>query len=670
MGPAAVQRGVPALEPRAYAVCSGAGRVAAIDTAAHAVIGEVAVGDEPMLAALSPDHATLLVTNANSRDVAVIDTAALTVARTVAVADGAAGCAFSPDGARAYVANEHDHTVSVLDARSWRELGRAAVGRTPCELVVMPGGREVVVSNEASSTVGILDGLTGEQRRFVVTPEGPIGLALSPDASALLIGCYGSNHVFCLETARWTIRWRAAVGGNHVGLCFTPDGRRALVTNADGDTISVLDLETRREVSRVRVGPGPATVAVLPGQDRLAYVTIRGADSVAVVDLAEERVVRSIQVGASPLGLCVGAGPAARDVPPSRRHVGPASRSDARGEPGKSFPGAVPSANSFNFERVEDLVTAALLPGFTPDPRPGRCAALGLELRGPAVRSVLLVEPGGAALHRTPTADFSDEAIAAVKLELEQLYLDVTPERGDEPLFPNGVRRLRLHAACRGCPDRDRCCRAFATDEGEGENPFRREESWIRAELSRVRGRLLDVGCGELPYREELRRLIEAGQVEYVGLDPDEAALERLRAVWGFPGELRRGEIEGFDADAARGAFDYVLAFRSLNHFRDVELAFRVITTVLRPGGQLLLCDSPVFALLRTHAQVEGADRRAGGVHEHFRSWTSHQAVELLRRFPLRLNLHRPVTAETANQWTLKYLRRPDAPSPRRGGRG
>lgn len=660
---------VPATPSRAYAVCSGAGRVTAIDTAAHEAIGEVAVGDEPMLAALSPDGATLLVTNANSRDVTVIDTATLTATRTVAVGDGAAGCAFSPDGSRAYVANEHDHSVSVLDARSWQEIGRAAVGRTPCEIVVIPGGRELAVSNEASSTVGVLDGLTGEQRRFVVTPEGPIGLALTPDASTLLVGCYGSNHVFCLETARWTIRWRAAVGGNHVGLCATPDGRRALVTNADGDTISVLDLETRREVSRVRVGPGPATVAMLPGQDRLAYVTIRGADSVSVVDLTEERVVGSIRVGASPLGLCIGTGGPTRAVRPPRRDVRPASRRDARVEPRNlvRFPGEAvksgPSANSFNFELVE--TPPVRLPGFTPTPHGGGCTAFGLELRGPAVRSVLLVEPGGAALYRTPTADFSDEAIAAVKLEVEQLYLDVTPEGGDEPLFPSNVRRLRLHPECRGCADRGRCCCAVVPDEGE--NPFRREESWIRAELSRVRGRVLDVGCGELPYREELQRLIEAGQVEYVGLDPDAGALERLRAVWGFRGDLRRGEIESFDAE--RGAFDYVLAFRSLNHFRDVELAFSVISRVLRPGGQLLICDSPVFALLRTHAQVERADRRAGGVHEHYRSWTSHEAMELLRRFPLRLNLHRPVTAETANQWALKYLRRPDGAA-RRGARG
>jgi SAM-dependent methyltransferase len=433
---------------------------------------------------------------------------------------------------------------------------------------------------------------------------------------------------------------------------------------------------------------GPAAAAVAGALRRAGEL---GADVVATWEgfapctlpdsLAHLRD-ETLRWGAPLLGPAEAATAVPREAPGDRRRP-PACLDCAHGDRCPGAPAALveregeaalrpargaPRANSFNYELQRTL------PGVTP--RRAACPVPGLDLPGGGnspVRSVLLVEPGGAgsALYHTPTADFGDEAIAAVKLELEQLYLDVGQGAGPDD-FTRGVRRLRLHPECRGCADRAGCPRAVTGDglaepgPGVEENPFRREESWIRAELSRVQGRVLDVGCGELLYREELRRPIEAGRVEYLGLDPDEGALERLRSS-GFPGAVRVGEIETFEPEP--GAFDYVIAFRSLNHFRDVELAFRVITRALRPGGQLLLCDSPVFALLRTRAQVDLADRRAAGVREHFRNWTSYQVMELLRRFPLRLNLHRPVTAETANQWSLKYIREPD-PGPRWAARG
>lgn len=301
-------------------------------------------------------------------------------------------------------------------------------------------------------------------------------------------------------------------------------------------------------------------------------------------------------------------------------------------------------ANSFNYELEQRL------DGFHLEA--GRCSAMSLALPIGALRSMFFDDARGVSLYTTPTADFTDAQIGVVKDELEQLYLDQSTGAALDD-FTTSVRRLRRHRECRECPDRRRCPTAFIADD---EAPFLREERWLRKEVSRLRGRVLDVGCGELLYREELDQLIAEGAVEYCGLDPDEETLEKL-ASSGFKGTLLQGEIEDFQAEAS--AFDYVLAFRSLNHFRDVARAFSVVTSVLREQGQLLLCDSPPFGMVRTREQVRFADTYARHGHEHFRNWTSHQVVALLRRFPMRLNVHRPVTRETSNQWILKYLRTP-----------
>jgi MoaA/NifB/PqqE/SkfB family radical SAM enzyme/SAM-dependent methyltransferase len=304
-------------------------------------------------------------------------------------------------------------------------------------------------------------------------------------------------------------------------------------------------------------------------------------------------------------------------------------------------------ANSFNYELVRELAS------FTPGA--GGCPARSLELEGGPARSVVLLEDARAGLYRSPTSDFSDAEIARVKDELEQVYIDVS-ERAALDDFTSSVRRARFHPECHGCGDRGACCRAMVVDP---DLPFAREERWLKKEVSRARGRVLDVGCGEQPYRDELRRLLADGRIEYHGIDPDAAALERFRAAE-VGGTLHHTAIEELDFEP--GYFDYVFAFRSFNHFRDLQRAARVIARLMRVHGQLVLCDSPVFALLRRPEQVRWADRHAPVGHEHYRNWTSHQVVELLRAFPFRVDTHRPVTSESSNQWILKLMRVADAP--------
>jgi SAM-dependent methyltransferase len=311
-------------------------------------------------------------------------------------------------------------------------------------------------------------------------------------------------------------------------------------------------------------------------------------------------------------------------------------------------------ANSFNFELQEDSAAAGQLGGLSFVIRQHDCPVRRLTLEGPPLRWVLLelAGPGSEiALYRTPTSDFTEATIREIKDKLEQLYLDTRLDAAVLDDFVESIRRLRLHQECRTCPDRPRCPTTFVIDP---EPPFQREERWLRKEVSRMRGRVLDVGCGEQRYRDEVDWLLTRGFIEYHGLDPDAGALDRMRQS-GFTGTLHQGDIESFEWDGV--AFDYLLMLRSFNHLRDLDRSFQVASQVMRPGAQLVICDSPPFALLRHPRQVAYADENAPVGHEHFRNWTSHQVVELLSRFPFRVDIHRPISANTSNQWILKLMR-------------
>ena len=305
-------------------------------------------------------------------------------------------------------------------------------------------------------------------------------------------------------------------------------------------------------------------------------------------------------------------------------------------------------ANSFNFEMVRPIPSFHL--------EAGACSARSLELPQGPVRSLLFVRDDEVSLYESPTADFTDHEVAHVKDELEQVYVDLSEGAALNDFMTN-VRRVRLDEACSACPDRPSCCGAVRIDP---DPPFAREERWLKKEVSRLRGRVLDVGCGDQMYHEEMASLIAQGDIEYHGLDPDGEALDRIRSR-GHGGTLYHGEIESFTFEP--GYFDYVLVFRSLNHFRDMTQAFRVISKLMRVQGQMVLCDSPPFAMLRTPEQVSFADENAPVGHEHYRNWTSQQVVEFLKRFPFRVDVHRPVSVKTSNQWILKLMRVPDAAS-------
>jgi YVTN family beta-propeller protein len=45
-------------------------------------------------------------------------------------------------------------------------------------------------------------------------------------------------------------------------IVFTPDGKYACISNTDTDDVSIIEVKTRREVTRVRVGKVPKRLAV------------------------------------------------------------------------------------------------------------------------------------------------------------------------------------------------------------------------------------------------------------------------------------------------------------------------------------------------------------------------------------------------------------------------
>ena len=93
--------------------------VSVITTTDNTVIATIAVANQPLGVAFSPDGTKAYTANHTGNDVSVINTADNTLlGGPITVGNGPYGVAVSPDGTKAYVVNRLSNNVSVIDLRA------------------------------------------------------------------------------------------------------------------------------------------------------------------------------------------------------------------------------------------------------------------------------------------------------------------------------------------------------------------------------------------------------------------------------------------------------------------------------------------------------------------------------------------------------------------------
>lgn len=101
---------------------------------------------------------------------------------------------------------------------------------------------------------------------------------------------------------------------------------------------------------------------------------------------------------------------------------------------------------------------------------------------------------------------------------------------------------------------------------------------FLGPKLSTLRGNLLDVGCGEMPYRTFL-----SADVGYVGIDVPQAG------AFDMSGNDEVILFDGYKIHFSDLAFDTVLCTEVLEHSPEPAPLIAEIERVLKPGGKLIV---------------------------------------------------------------------------------
>lgn len=242
--------------------------------------------------------------------------------------------------------------------------------------------------------------------------------------------------------------------------------------------------------------------------------------------------------------------------------------------------------------------------------------------------------------------DFSDVEMAEVKQELGQVYYDVSQKAAPDD-FARDLVKLKRAAMCDSCAHEPECT---GMHEPVMEDVFGRDDARLRERLRALRGDVLDIGCGESPYAEELAEAAEAGTLRYVGVDPDAPRIASLRAAMPWA-ELHVADVDALGVLGAR-RFDHVLVLRSWNHLPDPLRAARRLASLVRPGGSLTVVDNVAFGLARTPAQTRRA-QRGPARFEHHRNDGVAEARRCFEGLGMHETAREDVGMATSNQWML-----------------
>jgi YVTN family beta-propeller protein len=227
----------------------------------------------------------------------------------------------SPDGATVVVSNRGDNTVSVIDATLLRVRTTLTVCQQPEDIAILPDSRKAFVACSGSSQVasialesGKKSGDQGGDRVLALLDVGrtPVSLALKPDGGELIVCDFDSDSISIIETGNDEVGNTALVGQHPTHAVVTNDNSRLYASNFGSNSVVVYDIDLGRRISTTAVGSRPDSLALSQDQNYLLVLDTQAGDVTVIqkrtprkLEPTEYSLLTMIPVGVQPNGIVV-----------------------------------------------------------------------------------------------------------------------------------------------------------------------------------------------------------------------------------------------------------------------------------------------------------------------------------------------------------------------------
>jgi DNA-binding beta-propeller fold protein YncE len=277
------------------------------------LIGKVQLGAFPATVQVSPDGAYVYAVNFNlygdpvRSSVSVVYADQMVEVTRVPTCIMPHGSRLNPQGTKHYSACMMNDELVEIDTRQFAVARHFRLTKGKEEGLAGAPMAGAQMAGQAVSGHDMTHGAEPVASGTAAVTCSPTWAQPSADGSKVYVACNKSNEIVEIDVASWTMTRRIPAGDGVYNLAATHDGKRLLGTNKRGQSVSVIDIVTGKELARIPTTRKVASGITVSSDDRYAFASIEGIGSqpgtVDIIDLTTLQKVASVDVGQQAGGI-------------------------------------------------------------------------------------------------------------------------------------------------------------------------------------------------------------------------------------------------------------------------------------------------------------------------------------------------------------------------------
>ncbi len=270
-------------------------------TSDNTVVGRVMLGNFPATAQITPEGHLAFVVNFNlhgdmvASDVSVVgvdDMVELTRIKTCTMPHGSR---LNAQGTKHYSACMMDDLLVEIDVATMEVSRHFQLTKTKEMGMAGPPMVMAGAGTHDMSGHGMTAPVAGDPAC------SPTWAQPSADGSTVYVACNKTSDIVEIDVATWTMMRRIPAGAGVYNLAATRDGTKLIATNKRGQSVSIFELPSGRELARIPTTRRVVHGAAVSGDDRYVFITVEGIGSepgtLEIIDLRTLKTVATVDVG-------------------------------------------------------------------------------------------------------------------------------------------------------------------------------------------------------------------------------------------------------------------------------------------------------------------------------------------------------------------------------------